>query len=60
MSASVSDDGHLPNIINNDISLTKYSKHAKTATVRPTFKKDDRTNIKSYHPASLLNIFSKI
>ena len=33
-------DCHLANIINNDISLNKYSKHAKTATVRPIFKKD--------------------
>ena len=30
---------HLANIINNDLSLNKYSKHAKTATVRPIFKK---------------------
>ena len=53
-------DCHLANIINNDISSNKYSKHAKTATVRPIFKKDDRTNIKNYRPESLLNIFSKI
>ena len=32
-------DCHLANIINNDISSNKYSKHAKTATVRPIFKK---------------------
>ena len=51
---------HLVNIINNDISLNKYSKYAKTATVRPIFKKDDRTKIKNYRPVSLLNIFSKI
>ena len=56
MSANVI-DCHLANIINNDISLNKYSKHAKTATVRPIFKKDDRTKIKNYHPVSLLNIF---
>ena len=48
------------NIINNDISLNKYSKHAKTATVRPIFKKNDRANIKNYRPVSLLNIFSKM
>ena len=59
MSANVI-DCHLANIINNDISLNKYSKHAKTATVRPIFKKDDRTNIKNYRPVSHLNIFSKI
>ena len=53
-------DCHLANIINNNISLNKYSKHAKTATVRPIFKKDNRTKIKNYRPVSLLNIFSKI
>ena len=52
-------DSHLAHIINNDISLNKYLKHAKTATVRPIFKKDDRTKIKNYRPVSLLNIFSK-
>ena len=51
---------HLANIINNDLSLNKYSKHAKTATVRPIFKKDDRTNIKNYRPVSLLNVSPKL
>ena len=32
-----------------------YSEHAKAATVRPIFKKDDRTKIKNYRPVSLLN-----
>ena len=59
MSANVI-DCHLANIINNDISLNKYSKHAKTATVRPIFKRDDRAKIKNFHPVSLLNISSKI
>ena len=59
MSANVI-DCHLANIINNDISLNKYCKHAKTAKVRPIFKKDERKNINSYRPVSLLNIFSKI
>ena len=58
MSANVI-DCHLANIINNDISLNKYSKHAKTATVRPIFKKDDGTKIKNYRPVSLSNIFLK-
>ena len=59
MSANVI-DCHLANIISNDISSNNYSKHAKTATARPIFKKDDRANIKNYRPESLLNIFSKI
>ena len=58
MSASVI-ARHLANII-NDISLNKYLKQAITATVRPIFKKYDRTKIKNYHLVSLLNIFSKI
>ena len=59
MSANVI-DCHLSNIITCDISKNKYSEHAKTATVRPIFKKDDRTKIKNYRPVSLLNMFSKI
>ena len=59
MSASVI-DCHLSNIITCDISKKKYSERPKTATVRPIFKKDDRTKIKNYRPVSLLNMFSKI
>ena len=59
ISASVI-DCHLTNIINNDISNNYYSEHAKTVTVRPIFKKDDRTKIKNYRPVSLLNVFSKV
>ena len=40
-------DCHLSNIIACDISKNKYSEHAKIATVRPIFKKDDRTKIKN-------------
>ena len=46
---------HLSSIITCDISKIKYSEHAKTATVRPIFKTDDRKKIKSYCPVSLLN-----
>ena len=52
-------DCHLANIIKY-ITLNKYSEHAKTATVRPIFKKEDRTKIKNYRPVNLLNIFLKI
>ena len=41
-------------------NINKYSEHAKTATVRTVFKKEDRTKIKNYWPVSLLNMFSKI
>ena len=56
MSANVI-DCHLANIINNDISSNKSSKHAKTATVRPIFQKDDRTNIKNYRPCKSFKYF---
>ena len=59
MSANII-DCHLTNIINNDITQNHYSENAKTASVRPIFKKDDRTEIKNYRPVSLLNCFSKI
>ena len=59
MSANVI-DFHLANIINNDISLNKYSKHSKTAIAGPIFKKGDRTKVKNYRAVTILNIFSKI
>ena len=37
-------DSHLTNIINNDLSRNSFSNSAKVASVRPIFKKDDRTN----------------
>ena len=40
-------DCHLSNIITCDILTNEYSEHAKTATVRPILKKDDRTKIKT-------------
>ena len=39
-------DCHIANIINKDISNNKFSENAETATVRPIFKKKDRTEIK--------------
>ena len=52
MSANII-DCHLSKIIACDISKNKYCDHAKTATGRPIFKKDDRTKIKNYRPVSL-------
>ena len=53
-------DCHIANIINKGISNNKFSWNAKTATVRPIFKKGHGTKIKNYRPVSLLNIFSKL
>ena len=47
MSAKVI-DCHLSNTNACDISKNKYSEHPKTATVRPIFKKEDRTKIEHY------------
>ena len=52
-------DCHLANI-NNDISSNEYFKHAKTVTVTPIFKKDDRTVIKNYRSVSLKYFFENI
>ena len=53
-------DYHIANVIIKNISDNKYSKNAKTATVRPNFKKGDRTEIiKNYRPVTLLNILTK-
>ena len=51
---------HLPNIINDNIFSNIYSKHAKIETLRPFFKKNDRTKIKNYRLVNLFNIFLKI
>ena len=59
MSANII-DCNLSNIIASDISEDQYSEHSKTDTVRPIFKKDDKTKVKNYRPVTLLNIFSKI
>ena len=53
-------DCHLAYIINKDLKENKFSENAKTAMVRPIYKKDDRDKIKNYRPVSLLNGFSKI
>ena len=53
-------DSHLAYIINKDLKENKFSENAKTALVRPIYKKYDRAKINSYRPVSLLNGFSKM
>ena len=53
-------DSHITNIINQDIERNRYSEEAKSALVRPIYKKDDRSKIKNYRPISLLNGLSKV
>ena len=53
-------DKHLTNIINNDLLRNSFSDSAKIASVRPIFKKGERTEIGNYRPVSILNCFSKI
>ena len=47
-------------IVNKDLKENKFSENAKTALVRPIYKKDNRDKIENYRPVSLLNCFSKI
>ena len=53
-------DSHLAHIINKDLKENKFSENAKTALVRPIYKKDERGKIKNYRPVSLLNGFFNI
>ena len=53
-------DSNLENISNKDIVLNRYLESAKISNVRPIFKKDEKTKVKNYQSARLLNIFSKI
>ena len=52
-------DSQLAHIINKDLKENKFSENAKTALVRPIYKKDS-SKIKNSRPVSLLNGFSKI
>ena len=45
-------DCHIASIINKDIFNNKLSENAKTATVRPIFKKGYKTKIKNQRPVS--------
>ena len=41
-------DLHLTNIINSDLLKGSFSEHAKTASVRPIFKKKEHNKIENY------------
>ena len=53
-------DSLLAYIINKDPKQNKFSENAKTAFVRPIYKKNGREKTKNYRPVSLVNVFSKI
>ena len=46
-------DSHLVYITNKDLKKNKFSENAKTALIRPIYKKDHRYKIKNYRPVSL-------
>ena len=46
-------DSHFSLIINNDRKISRYSEDAKTALVRPTYKKDDRNQVENYRPVNV-------
>ena len=50
-------DNYLTSIINHDISRSYF---IFCALVRTTYKKKDRRNKENYHPAGILNRFSKV
>ena len=46
-------DSHLAHIINKDLKENRFSENAKTALVRPIYKKDGRGKIKNYRLGSV-------
>ena len=46
-------------MINSDLK-DSFSEDAKTASVKPIFKKKERDKMENYRPVSILNYFSKI
>ena len=53
-------DSHLCNIINKDLESNSFSDGAKTASVRPIYKKKSRHQVENSRPVSILNAFSKM
>ena len=52
-------DSHLAFIANNDLQENKFSENAKTALVRPIYRKDDNSKIKNYTPSVFYMVFPK-
>ena len=48
-------DPHLTSIVNSDLQKDSFSENAKTASVRPFFKKKECEKIENYRPLSILN-----
>ena len=53
-------DKHLANIINTDLECSWFSENAKISSVKPIYKKENRSDKNSYRPVNILNGFSKI
>ena len=53
-------DKHLTNIINTDLECSCFSENAKIASVKPIYKKENRSDKNSYRSVSILTSFSKI
>ena len=51
---------HLTKIINSDIEKNAFSEGAKTVSLRPIVKKNEREKVENYKPLSIPNCFSKI
>ena len=51
---------HLTNIINNDFLRNSFSDSAKIVSVRPIFKKGERTEIGNYRPVSIFNYYRPV
>ena len=53
-------DKYLTNMIENNLLRNSFLGSAKIASVRPIFKKEERTEIGNYRPISTLICFSEI
>ena len=53
-------DKHLTNIINTDLECSCFSENAKIASVKPIYKKENRSDKNNHRSVSILTSFSKI